>query len=58
MKLHYDKHRGAWVEQPKTRLQRLNEESDDFHAGLIFGVGVGGTLSFIVLALAELVNLL
>lgn len=58
MTLRYDKHVGAWVEEPKSRLQRLNEKSDDFHAGLIVGVGVGGFLSIIVMGLAALVNLL
>lgn len=58
MTLHYDKRTGAWVEQPKSRLQVLNEKSDDFHAGLIVGIGVGGFLSTIVMGLAALTNLL
>ena len=56
--LRFDKRRKAWVEEPKSFLEELNEKSDDFHAGLIVGVGVGGFLFSIVLALAALVNLL
>lgn len=58
MTLHYDKRRGAWVERPKSWLQELNEKGDDFHAGLIVGVGVGGFLSCVVMGLAALTNLL
>jgi hypothetical protein len=56
--LKFDKRRKAWVEEPKTWLEELNERSDDFHAGLIVGVGVGGTLFSIIMALAAVVNLL
>jgi hypothetical protein len=58
MTLHFDKRRGAWVEKPKSLLEELNEKSDDFHAGLIVGVGVGGFLFCIVMALAAITNLL
>ena len=50
--LHFDRRKGSWVEQPKTFLQELNEKSDDFHAGLIMGAGVGGLLSSIIMLLA------
>lgn len=56
--LRFDRRTKSWVEQPKTWLQDLNEKSDDFHAGLIVGVGVGGFLSCIVVGLATLTSLL
>lgn len=56
--LRFDKRKGSWVEQPKTLLQELNDKSDDFHAGLIVGIGTGGFLSCVVMGLAALTNLL
>lgn len=56
--LRFDKRRGGWVEQPKSFLQELNEKTDDFHAGLIMGTGVGGLIACVVMFLAALTNLL
>lgn len=56
--LRFDKRRGGWVEQPKSFLQELNEKSDEFHAGLIMGVGVGGLLFALVMLLAFATHLL
>jgi hypothetical protein len=58
MTLRFDKRRQAWVEEPKSLLQELNDRTDDFHAGLIVGVGVGGFLSCVVMGLAALVDLI
>lgn len=57
-RLHFDKRTGTWVEQPRSMLQELNDRTDDFHAGLIVGVGVGGFLSCVVMGLAALMSLL
>lgn len=56
--LRFDRRKGAWVEDTRSRLQELNDKSDDFHAGLIVGVGVGGFLFSLIMALAALTNLL
>lgn len=53
-RLRFDKRKKAWVESPKSWLQELNERTDDFHAGLIFGMGVGGLLSVVISGLALL----
>jgi hypothetical protein len=57
-RLHFDKRRRAWVEEPKSLLQELNDRTDDFHAGFIVGVGVGGFLSCVVMGLAALADLI
>lgn len=53
--LRFDRHEGGWVENPKSRVQRMSNETDDYIGGLIVGVGIGGFLSLLVYGLALLI---
>lgn len=53
--LHFDRRKGAWVEDSKSWLQELNDKSDDFHAGLIIGACASGVLSVLVYGLGLLI---
>ena len=55
--LRFDKRKGSWVENPKSWLQELNEKTDDFHVGLIFGVAIAGVLWSVILWLAVILML-
>jgi hypothetical protein len=57
-KLHFDKRKGNWVEKPQTFVEELMEKSDDFHAGLLVGAGVGGALYTFIMILAFATHLL
>jgi len=50
--LRFDKRREGWVENPKSWLQELNERTDDFHVGLVFGIAIAGVLWSIIVWLA------
>lgn len=56
--LHFDKRKGNWVEKPQTFVEELVEKSDDFHAGLVMGIGVGSLLFCIIMLLAFATHLL